>query len=168
MMLTSRPGLKKVGWILWIMIFPVNAQVDVADYMLKAEQAQEKHDYRRAEMYYTRLVRAQPENIEYRIQLGEVQLLRNRLERAREQALEILARDVGNRAGLILISKISLLEKAWETAFGHLQTLQNLYPDEPYIYLGLASVYSSRDDDEAAEAAIKTYRALQTEKADNG
>ncbi|MCP3672234.1 MAG: hypothetical protein GY814_17740 [Gammaproteobacteria bacterium] len=63
------------------------------------------------------------------------------------------------------MSRVNLQSQAWEAAFGYLQTLRQHYPDEAYAYQGLASVYSSRDDDAAAEAAMERYRELQNKKA---
>ncbi len=153
------------GLILLVLPLLVSAQGDIDVYLSKAEQAIEQGQRRRAVMYYTRIVRALPENTDHRARLGQIQLLRGKLEEARAQAQAILARDATHREGLILMSRVNLQSQAWEVAFGYLQILVQHYPDEPYAYRGLASVYSSRDDDAAAEAAMVRYRELQNKKA---
>ena len=145
----------------------IGAEVDISAYAAKAEQAFEQGRYRSAATYLNRIVRMVPEDTTYRVRLGQVQLLRGKVAEAREQAQAILTSDASNREGLILMSKITLRGQAWEDAYGYLQALVQHYPDEPYAYLGLASVYSSRDDDSAAEAAMEHYRVLQNAKVDD-
>ncbi|MCP4490586.1 MAG: tetratricopeptide repeat protein [Gammaproteobacteria bacterium] len=159
--------LRRILWVSLMAVFPVNAQVDITDYLARAEQAQKQGDLRRAEMYLTRIVRADPENTDFRSRLGEIQLRRGRLSLANDQADKILARDANHRAGLILKSKLSLRAKSWEDAFKYLQTLLNRYPQESYTYLGLASVYSFRKDKENEAWAQKKFQSLLTKKADN-
>ncbi len=158
-------GATLFGLILLLLPLLASAQEDIGVYLSNAEQAIEQGQRRRAVMYYTRIVRALPENTDHRAQLGQIQLLRGKLEEARAQAQAILARDATHREGLILMSGVNLQSQAWEAAFGYLQTLRQHYPDETYAYQGLASVYSSRDDDVAAEAAMERYRELQNKKA---
>ncbi len=145
----------------------VSVGADIADYEVKAEQAFKQGYYSRAVMYYTRIIRALPEDTNYRARLGQIQLLRGKLVEAREQAKEILARDASHKDGLILMSKIALGKQAWEEAYGYLQKLVQNYPDEPYSYLGLSSVYSSRDDNKAEKTAFETYQRLLRIEAGN-
>ncbi len=157
--------------VLWLslLVVPlvVSAEVDIAAYAAKAEQAIEQGRYRSAATYLTRIIRAAPEDIDARARLGQIQLLRGKMPEAYEQAQMVLAKDSNHREGLILMSKIALINNAWEAADGYLQTLVQSYPDEPYGYFGLASVYSSRGEDVAAAEAMEQYRTLQNIKVDD-
>ncbi len=165
-----------IGLLMHLLSPVSNAEVDISAYALKAEQALKQGKYRRAEMYYTRIVRALPESTDYRIHLGMLQLLRGKLSEARKQGEAVLERDPVHRDGLLLMSRLSMREQAWEEAYNYLQTLVTYYPDEAEAYLSLASLYSSwRDDksktafgDEKAEAlALERYRELIKASTDN-
>jgi predicted Zn-dependent protease len=150
--------------VLWALLFMVPAYSadtdDIALYEAKAEQALKNGYNSRAVMYYTRIVRALDDNAGYRAKLAQIHLQMGELEKAREQASEILARDVKHKAALMVMSKVSLREKKFDEAYVYLQALVQNYPDEPYGYLGLSSVYSSRDDEKAEKDAFDAYMKL--------
>lgn len=152
-----------VLWALLLMVPAYSADADeIALYESKAEHALKNGYNSRAVMYYTRIVRAleDEDNASYRAKLAQIHLQTGELEHARAQASEILARDVGHKAALTIMSKISLREKKFDEAYVYLQALVQNYPDEPYGYLGLSSVYSSRDDEKAEKDAFDTYKKL--------
>lgn len=155
--------LSRISVVLWSLLFMVSAygvETDIAGYEAKAEHALKNGYNTRAVMYYTRIVRALPDNADHRARLAQIHLQMSELGKAREQASEILARDVKHKTALMVMSKVSLRENKFDEAYVYLQALVQNYPDEPYGYLGLSSVYSSRDDEKAEKDAFDAYKKL--------
>ncbi len=158
--------LLRMSIVLWALLFMVSAYSadtdDIALYESKAEHALKNGYNSRAVMYYTRIVRAleDEDNAGYRAKLGAKISLACSRACSNSPKKKKIARDVKHKAALMVISKVSLRENKFDEAYVYLQALVQNYPDEPYGYLGLSSVYSSRDDEKAEKDAFDTYKKL--------
>ncbi len=119
-----------------------------APYYYLGRIAEQGQDWRKAFGFYNKAVELGPELLDARIRLGRFDLLAGEIDKAEEQANEVLSREADNPGALTLRASIRFRQDKVDEAITLLQGVLDKAPGEENAATLLSSIYARQDKDE--------------------
>lgn len=120
-------------------------------------------EYDEARKKFFTLLLAQPNNVEGKFGLGEIELLTGKNREAAAVYLETLKIAPANKEALIKLVNIYMDQKDWSTAELYLELALKKHASDPHIHYEAGKYYSSKKNWPVAEKFLNTALALNPE-----
>lgn len=133
-----------------------------------ADKAFSKGKYKQAGVHYQRMLREDPGNEDYRIQLAESYAHSGRLELAEKHAKEVLDHNTKNVEAMQLLGRLSARRGDWGLSKDYFEKAIKADPSNPSSLIGLSTALMGLGDYENAEKATQRYQRITEKKANKG
>lgn len=127
----------------------------------EALESFQRGDLGKATVEYSRLLKEQPQNLAFRLQLAKTYFLRDKIVKAQEQAEAVLDEDTNDFEATLLLAMIAGKQGDNRLAEDYYLRLIDLNENMPDGYRGLRQLYLEQGDENAAKAIMERYDAIE-------